>query len=346
MSASAVERPRPVRWLGSSWRTRPALRWSALTLGLGVYAIASLQPFDWEMPRRVPNRAERAPDGWRFAAPGIAIAEPPHDWLEAAQATETFGLSLTLRPLSAAQSGPARILTISRDAHMRNLTLGQEDDDLVLRLRTGETDLNGLRAGAPFARVRDVLRSAGWLRIDLQIRPGELTLAVDGQPALSAALPPAVVRTWHPSFGLALGNELTCERPWLGEIRAAVVRVPGRARDYADAGAAHAPAACWAMSYPPALVPFRLFLLQDVVRNTLMYAPLGLLLGLVMRAHGHAALFLGLLVIVGVSASFEAAQLFLASRFSAIDDLICNTIGGGLGLALALYGRRPRPDRV
>ena len=221
-----------------------------------------------------------------------------------------------------------------------------EDDDLVLRLRTGETDLNGLRAGAPFARVRDVLRSAGWLRIDLQIRPGELTLAVDGQPALSAALPPAVVRTWHPSVGLALGNELTCERPWLGEIRAAVVRVPGRARDYADAGAAHAPAACWAMSYPPALVPFRLFLLQDVVRNTLMYAPLGLLLGLVMRAHGHAALFLGLLVIVGVSASFEAAQLFLASRFSAIDDLICNTIGGGLGLALALYGRRPRPDRV
>jgi hypothetical protein len=106
------------------WRTRPAVRWSTLAVGLGVYAIASLEPFDWEIPRRVPNRGERAPEGWLFAAPGIVIAEPPHDWLEAASAAETLGLSLVIRPLSVAQSGPARILTMSRDAHMRNLALG------------------------------------------------------------------------------------------------------------------------------------------------------------------------------------------------------------------------------
>ena len=340
MTARAAHRPGRSRLRPSLWWTRPAVRWGTLAVGLGVYAIASLEPFDWEIPTRVENRAERAPAGWRFAAPGIVIAEPPHDWLAAASAAETLELSLVIRPLSPAQSGPARILTMSRDAHMRNLTIAQEDDDLVLRLRTEDTDLNGLLAGEPFARLEDVLRSRDWLSINLQIRPRQLTLALDGRPALSAALPPAVLRTWHPSFSLALGNETTCDRPWLGEVRAAVVKVPGRERNYADAGAMHAPAACWAMGYPPALVPFRLFLPEDAIRNTFMYAPLGLLLGLMVRSTGHAALCGGLLVILGVSVTFEVAQLFVASRFSSIDDTIYNTIGGGLGLALALWGRR------
>jgi VanZ like family len=340
MTASARHRAGLSRLLASTWRTRPALRWGALAVGLAVYAIASLEPFDWELPTRVPNRAERAPEGWRFAAPGIVVAEPPHDWLEAASAAETLGLSLVVRSLSAAQSGPARILTMSRDAHMRNLTLAQEDDDLVLRLRTEDSDLNGLLADEPLARIEDVFRSAGWLSIDLQIRPRELTIALDGQPALIAALPPAVVRTWHSSFSLALGNEMTCDRPWLGEVREAVVAAPDRVRDYADPAAMHAPAACWAIGYPPALVPFRLFFLQDALRNILMYGPLGLLVGLMARSTGYGALFGGLLVILGVSVTFEVAQLFVASRFSTIDDTIYNTLGGGLGLALALYCRR------
>ncbi len=346
MTASAAQRARLAGLVASLWRTRLAARWGTLAIGLGVYALASLEPFDWQIPTRVPNRAERAPDGWRFAAPGIAIAEPPHDWLDAASAAETLGLSLVVRPLAAAQSGRARIVTMSRDAHMRNLTLAQEDDDLVLRLRTEDTDLNGLRAGAPFARLEDVFRSAGWLTIELQIRPGELTIALDGHPALTAALPPAVVRTWHPSFGLALGNEMTCDRPCLGEIRAAVLTTPDRVRNYADAEVMQAPAACWAMGYPPALVPFRLFLLQDAIRNTLMYVPLGLLLGLMARSSSYAALFGGLLIVLGVSVIFEIAQLFVASRFSAIDDTIYNTVGGGLGLALALYGRRRSRPRA
>ena len=157
--------------IGRGWRTprreparsalccpcgRPCrrLRWGTLALVLGVYAIASLEPFDWQIPRQVPNHAERTRDGWSFAAPGIVIAEPPHDWLEPARAAETFTLSLVVRSHSAAQSGPARIVTMSWDTHMRNLTLAQENDDLVLRLRTQQTDLNGLLAGEPLARVR------------------------------------------------------------------------------------------------------------------------------------------------------------------------------------------------
>jgi VanZ like family len=341
--AKVAPRTGPPRSSGSRWRSLPAVRWGTLVLVLGAYAIASLEPFDWQVPKQLPNHAERTRDGWRFAAPGIVLAEPPHEWLEPARAAETLALALVVRPHSAAQSGPARIVTMSWDTHMRNLTLAQENADLVLRLRTQDTDLNGLRDGEPLARVRDVFGRARWVAIDLDIRPGQLTIAVDGRPAVVGALPPKVLETWHPAFGLALGNETTCDRPWLGEIRAAVVEAPGRKRDYAKAANARRPAMCWAIGYMPTLVPLRVFLVEDAIRNTLMYIPLGVLLGLMMRARARFALVRGVLAIVGVSVTFEITQLFVASRFPSIDDVLFNAAGGSLGLVLAaLLTRRRR----
>ena len=320
----------------SVWQTLPAVRWGTLALVLGVYAIASLEPFDWQIPRQVPNHAERTRDGWKFAAPGIVIAPPPHDWLEPARAAETFTLSLLVRSHSAAQSGPARIATMSWDTHIRNLTLAQENRDLVLRLRTQQTDLNGLLAGEPLARVRNAFGSARWLSIDLHIRPGQLTIAIDGRPAVVTGLPPAVLQTWDSVFSLALGNETTCDRPWLGEVRAAVVKVPGRARDYADAENVRRPTSCWVIGYMPTLVPLRLFLVEDAIWNTFMYIPLGVLLGLMMRWRRRRAFVRGLLLVVGISVTFEITQLFVASRFPSIDDVLFNAVGGSLGLTLAL----------
>jgi VanZ like family len=330
----------------SVWQSRPAVRWATLALVLGVYAMASLEPFDWQIPRHVANHAERTRDGWRFAASGIVIAQPPHDWLEAARAAETLTLFLLVRSHSAAQTGPARIVTMSWDTHMRNLTLAQENGDLVLRLRTQQTDLNGLRAGEPLARIRDAFGSARWLSVDLHIRPGQLTISLDGRPAAVAGLPPEVLRTWDPAFSLALGNETTCDRPWLGEIRAAVVKVPGHERDYADAENVRAPASCWVVGYMPMLVPFRSFLIEDAFRNTLMYIPLGVLFGLVMRWRGRFAFVGSLLILVGVSVTFEIAQVFVASRFPSIDDVLFNAVGGGLGLTLALLLPRSAGGRA
>jgi hypothetical protein len=321
--------------LATAWRERPALRRVALMAALAFYAAISLEPFDWQVPRRVVNHTERLPEGWRFAASGIVVAEPPHRWLEAARRTETMDVSLLVRPLATVQSGPARILTISRDAHLRNLTIGQEDDDLVVRLRTEQTDLNGLREGEPLARVEDAFRAGRWVAIDLQIRPRALALAIDGQPALALGLPEAVLATWQSSLKLALGNETTCDRPWLGEIRSAVIEVAGEAVDYARSAEVEAPATCWVIGYPPVVVPFRLLFPEDIVRNVLMYVPLGCLLGLSIRRRSYRALAGGLLAVLAVSVALEGAQMLVASRFTSVDDIVCNTIGGALGLGLA-----------
>jgi len=54
-----------------------------------------------------------------------------------------FTLILRIATLDVSQAGPARIVSISKDAHNRNITLGQQQDQLDVRLRTPITGNNG-----------------------------------------------------------------------------------------------------------------------------------------------------------------------------------------------------------
>jgi VanZ like family len=313
------------------------VRWGALALLLAIYAMLSLAPFDWRIPTRIVNGAAQIAEGWAFPTPGIVIADPPLAWLRSAREAEALKLSLEVRPAAGRQAGPARLLTISEDIYDRNLTLAQDGDDLVLRLRSEDTDSNGTRDGNPVARLTNVLPAGEWVAIDLGIRAGRLTIAIDGMQKLDAVLPPSVLATWNSTYGLALGNEITCNRPWLGEIRKAVIAGPGGATDYALPGQAQAPATCWTMSHPPKLVPLLGLNLQDALINTLMYLPLGCLLGLLARRTSARSFGLLVLMVAGVSLAFETAQLLLPSRFPSIDDVIFNTLGGTLGIWLGFW---------
>lgn len=326
--------PRPI--LGSIlglWRLAP-LRCSALAVLLAAYAVLSLQPFDWRFPRSLPNGAIALADGWSFPSAGIAIAEAPLDGLATAIEAETLDISLQVRPRAGGQAGPARILTISQDAYRRNLTLAQDGGDLVLRLRSEDTDRNGTRDGRPVAQLRDVLVAGAWVAIDLRLRPGRLTIAIDGVPRLSAALPPAVMATWNPSYNLALGNEMTCDRPWLGDIREAVITRPDGATGDALPQRLDRPAACWTTRHPPKLAPLVALNRWDALRNTVMYLPLGCLLGMMAGRRNRRSFMALALVIAGISLAFEMLQLLIPSRYPSIDDVIFNTVGGALGVWL------------
>jgi VanZ like family len=324
----------------SSLQASLTLRWSALALLLAVYAIFSLQPFAWRFPVHILNGALPIAGGWSFPVPGIVIAEPRLAWLKSAKRAESVELSLEVRPQSSAQSGPARILTISEDIYDRNLMLAQDGDDLVLRLRREDTDGNGVLDGHPVARVENVLQAGRWVAIDVGIHPGRLTIAIDGRQEVESALPPAVLATWNSSFGLALGNEMTCNRPWLGEIRNPVITAPDGATSYAEPRQVERPASCWAVRHAPKLIPLVDLNLVDATRNVVMYIPLGCLLGLMVRSRNPWTFSALLLTVAAVSAAFETAQLFVPSRFPSVDDLIFNTLGGALGLWLGFGLKR------
>jgi VanZ family protein len=70
------------------------------------------------------------------AAPATAIAQRSRE-------TSQFTLNTTVATADTAQTGPARIVSLSKDPEHRNFTLGQEGAHLVFRLRTPITGENG-----------------------------------------------------------------------------------------------------------------------------------------------------------------------------------------------------------
>lgn len=238
------------------------------------------------------------------------------------------------------------MLTISEDIYDRNLTLAQDGEDLVLGLRSEDTDSNGTDDGRPVARLENVLPAGKWTAIDLGIRPGSLTIAIDGKRELDVPLPPSVLSTWNPSYSLALGNEMTCNRPWLGEIRNPVITAPNGRTNYAEARAVDRPDSCWAREHLPKLMPLVQLDLADAARNLAMYVPLGVLLGLMSRERSAGMFGVLVLAIGGVSLAFECTQLLVASRFPSVDDVIFNTLGGALGLGFGFWLMQRMVDRL
>ncbi len=62
---------------------------------------------------------------------------------ERLQTTSEFTLSLTVATADTNQEGPARIMSVSIDPFLRNMMIGQDGTDLVLRVRTPLTGENG-----------------------------------------------------------------------------------------------------------------------------------------------------------------------------------------------------------
>ena len=68
-----------------------------------------------------------------------------------------------MTPGNTAQTGPARIVSLSADTGAQNFTLGQEGSDIEFRLRTPVSGRNGIPlAVRELRRDIDALRSLTW----------------------------------------------------------------------------------------------------------------------------------------------------------------------------------------
>jgi len=84
--------------------------------------------------------------------------------------------------------------------------------------------------------------------------------------------------------------------------------------------------------------------LRDIVANVLLFAPFGAALSMNLRRSRIVtiAVFLGSLVsLVG-----EATQLYSHTRFPSATDLVCNSVGSGLGAWLMSSGRSKKMMRA
>ena len=132
---------------------------------------------------------------------------------------------------------------------------------------------------------------------------------------------------------------MTYNRPWLGEIRRAVVRAGNTEVDYARSSELEMPERFWLLWTTPQLIPLQDSGAWDLIRNVILFIPLGVMIA---AWHGRRLgrpAWRAILLLAAISASFETLQLFIPVRSPSIDDVIANTLGGSLGVLLVRWLR-------
>jgi len=160
-----------------------------------------------------PQRVRRRPGSLQVTEATLIRSEKPASRLfEALRRSNALTVEAWIRPASTRQEGPARMVTLSRDSGARNFTLGQDKDIAVMRLRTTRTSTNGIPSlDGPSGSLKDKLTHVVYTRD----RRGQARLVVDGKEVAKTNVA-GELTNWDRSYHLALANELSGDRPWLG----------------------------------------------------------------------------------------------------------------------------------
>lgn len=145
--------------------------------------------------------------------------------IEGCKQSNEVTLEVWISPDNLIQDGPARLLTVSAGATLRNCTLGQglwdeqPSDSFNCRLRTTETDLDGM----PMLTTDANAAHMGLTHV-VYTRGGDSVadIYVDGQAVAQTSVG-GDFSNWSDDYRLALANEIGADRPWLGRLHLAAV---------------------------------------------------------------------------------------------------------------------------
>src|SRR6266849_3173974 len=150
-------------------------------------------PFELDPPWFQENGLIRHADSsLEFISPGIARTAASPAWLASAIQQGSLAISVMACPHHTVQTGPARIVTISKEPWLRNVTIAQDGHDLVVRLRRLGSDPSGI---PPYV-VPGTFEDLSCRSIDLQIEPLRVTIYVNGVEMVVARLRPQSLDTW------------------------------------------------------------------------------------------------------------------------------------------------------
>lgn len=172
------------------------------------------------------SAARWSPKGLLLLAPTIVASEGPVTRIvQACKASNELTLEAWIRPATVAPAAKdGRILTLSADPMNQDFMLGQDEmngptKSYFVRLRTTTTDLVGKPAlaspdGSAAVKLTHVIYTRG--------ASGTAVLYIDGLESARTTVG-GTLSSWSEGFRLSLGNEMTKDRPWLGEYHLAAV---------------------------------------------------------------------------------------------------------------------------
>ena len=180
--------------------------------------VVLLQPFDFSLPFY--ERGIRVPNGITFTSRGefFSSSSPNrlyHDLVSGKGMT--LEVWATIKINDQIDEDPARIVSYSNGhGTARNFTLGQDGQKLFMVFRD-----------TPDLIIRDLSASGKPQHLVLTHNFSEEQVFIDGQLSQRVLTPSGNFSTWDASYSLVIGNEVTGDRPWVGQL--SVVAIYNRA---------------------------------------------------------------------------------------------------------------------
>ncbi len=144
----------------------------------------------------------------------IRSLKPARRIADAIRQSNECTLEVWLRTAKVDQKGPARVLTLSRGPSERDFTLGQDRSKIDVRFRTTKTSTNGIPStSTPAKKLPPKLVHVVYTRD----RNGRTRIYINGKKEAESRVAGSAAN-WNSSYHLALANELSNDRPWLGTI--------------------------------------------------------------------------------------------------------------------------------
>lgn len=303
-----------------------------LWLAIAINLVVATAPFRFDPPRLAQNRLEQRQDGALvFHDPSMARTMSAPAWIGDAIRTGSLSIDLQVKPASLKHSGPARILTITQDYTSQNLMIGQEQSDLVIRIRRpGARD-----DGEPAFIVPGAFEAGNVYDIHLQVRPGHIQVQIDGEPAVDRQFAGNALAGWEEGSNLALGNEIIGRRAWTGVISRATISTPEYHEDLLAPGYLQAPAEWWEVPYRLGILftldmPFDAFI---AMLHFMAFMPIGYA-ALLLTSQRKATLWL-LVIFLMLAVGIEASKILIADRHPTVLNVIANFLGALSGAFIA-----------
>ncbi len=137
--------------------------------------------------------------------------------------SQEFSVELWFRPDNVEQTGPVRIISISKSNGRRNVTIGHSASAYDFRIRTSDVNLNGL----PSLRTASSYQAKAELtHVVLTYDTNAAQIYINGESIpwfFYEGEPPGEqlsgnLTNWDDSFKLIIGDEFTGDRAWKGHI--------------------------------------------------------------------------------------------------------------------------------